>query len=251
MNDSDLTQIGAAFIDFEGSSAAEAAQYIESNLQTGNVVFTGIKPKYFPELHFMDAESTHYIIIEQFTNTQHTILNDVKNIVSKSYTADFVLQAIRDSNYPLFSLQTKHIALSTETIAEFRNRARQAILHNDDDSRLFDHILEMVRGLPQAPIGAAKEMFNSLGQVFIMLSGSRYVFSCYIELQPVPAYVVDLLRHCSDQAETIKNIIIKKDIQLKNTNHPLQLDQLIEKIEMLRDYELITLLALKKELANV
>ncbi|MBD8498784.1 hypothetical protein [Paenibacillus arenosi] len=247
-----MAQVGVHFTDFEGSSTAEAAQYIETNLQAGNVVFSGAKPKYFPELHFMDGESMHYIIIEQFTNNQHAIISDIKNIVSKTYEADFVLQVTADSHYPLFSLHRKDIQITPEIINAFHNRARQCILHNEDDARLFDHALEIVKMLPYSPLEAAKPLLYCLGQVFIMLSGSRYVFSCYMELQPVPAYVVDLLRHCSDQAETIKNIIIKKEIEIKNktTNRQLQIDQLIEKIEMLRDYERLTLLALKKELAN-
>ncbi|TVX92056.1 hypothetical protein [Paenibacillus agilis] len=252
MNDNDLAQIGANFTDFEGTSSAEAAQYIEANLTTGNVVFSGAKPKHFPELHFMDGESMHYIIIEQFMNKQHAIISDIKNIVSKTYEADFVLQVIHDSHYPLFSLHRKDIQITPEIKNEFRNRARLFILHNEDNSSLFDHALDIVKMLPHSTLEAAKPLFYSLGQVFIMLSGSRYVFSCYMELQPVPAYVVDLLRHCSNQAETIKNIIIKKEIEMKNKNinRPLRIDQLIEKLEMLRDYERLTLLALKKELAN-
>ncbi|TVX92706.1 discoidin domain-containing protein [Paenibacillus agilis] len=250
LEDNDLLQVGVKFTDFEGSSISGAVQFIESNLHDGNVVFAGLKPKYFPELHFMDGESTHYMMIEQFVNREHAVLNDIRHVAGETYDAEFVLNVVSQLEYPLFSMRVQDIEFSPESKQLFLNRAIQQIMQENGSSRLFDKAVEMIKQLPHVSMEERKEIFQTLLQLFVVLCGSRYMFSCYVKLLQVPSYVTDMLHYCSDLAEALKNVIIKKEAQIHILKQSVQIDDVIERLDWLREYERLTLLVLKKEVAK-
>ncbi|MCR8843251.1 discoidin domain-containing protein [Paenibacillus sp. SC116] len=250
LNDDDLLQIGVKFTDFEGSSTREAVQFIEMNLREGHVVFAGLKPKYFPELHFMDGESTHYMMIEQFENQGHAVLNDIRHVAGETYDSEFVLNVVSQLEYPLFSMHVQDIDFSPESKQLFLDRAIQQIMRENGSSKSFDKAVEMINQLPYATMEVRKEIFQTLLQLFVVLCGSRYMFSCYVKLLQVPPYVSDMLHYCSDLAESLKNVVIKKEAQIHIIKQSIQIDDLIERLDWLREYERLTLLALKKEVVK-
>ncbi|WP_028596167.1 discoidin domain-containing protein [Paenibacillus assamensis] len=250
LEDADLLQVGVKFTDFEGSSMGEAVRFVEMNLHNKNVVFAGLKPKYFPELHFMDGESTHYMMIEQFVNQKHAVLNDIRHVASETYDSEFVLNVVSQLEYPLFSMHVQNIEFTAETKQLFLDRAIQQIMKEAGSSRLFDKALDMVNQLPYVTMEEKKDIFHTLLQLFVVLCGSRYMFSSYVKLLQVPSYVSNMLHYCSDLAEGLKNVIIKKEAQIHILKQPIQIDDLIERLAGLREYERLTLLVLKKEVAK-
>ncbi|MBD8497827.1 discoidin domain-containing protein [Paenibacillus arenosi] len=250
LEDADLLQVGVKFTDFEGSSTSEAVRFIEMNLHDKHVVFAGLKPKYFPELHFMDGESTHYMMIEQFVNQEHAVLNDIRHVASERYDSEFVLNVVSQLEYPLFSMHVHNIEFTAESKQLFLDRAIQQIMKETGSSRLFDKAVEMVNQLPYVTTEERKDIFHTLIQLFVVLGGSRYMFSSYVNLLQVPSYVSPMLHYCSDLAEGLKNVIIKKEAQIHILKQPVQIDDLLERVAGLREYERLTLLALKKEIAQ-
>ncbi|MBD8498539.1 amino acid adenylation domain-containing protein [Paenibacillus arenosi] len=244
----DLMDIGIKLIEQPISSHQEAANFLRTNVENGNIIFLPVRPKYFSDLQTMGPDDVHIVMIEEYCeNTKSFKLTDVANFKDKWFESEYILDVIGKMSYEMFALDFKHVTVTSEIKHKFMNQAKRLIEELNDDYVLYVKCIEYIRSLNLKSVAEVKRTVFHLRQAFTIICGSRYVFSKYLSKNNVKHSLCELVLHCSDLAENIRNLLTEKELELRSGKTVVLFDDVEELCIQLYEYEKLTLLLLKDE----
>ncbi|WP_068773824.1 discoidin domain-containing protein [Paenibacillus sp. FJAT-26967] len=253
LNNEDLFETGILAIPCEVQDRYQTEAFIRSNLQQGNILFFGIEPRCLPGFDLLAPDSKHSVMIEEWNESEDTYkLNDASKFVGKWIDRGRILDIMEELNSPLFAVDFKKFHVSDNVRKTYQERAEERIKRHADDFSFYQSFIDSIADFKNKSITEMEESLGAWRQAFQIIAGSRYNFSRYVQhLHSASSvsshlYLSDLILHCSDLAESIKNSLLKQELLLKMYPENVLFDDIVVKSLILKDFEILTLKRIKK-----
>ncbi|EPY14037.1 discoidin domain-containing protein [Paenibacillus alvei] len=252
LNKEDLQTVGVKVDEKDVTSPECVDLFIRQNLDANRIILFISYPKYIPGLELMGRHNYHTIMIEDYSDTSMTYrLNDIVNIPGKSFDKNFVLQVLQKMQYPIWALDFNEIVITERMKEQYISKSNKLIQNCNDDCLLFNECIEIIHTYQHIPLESTIKSIDSLRQVFYIIAGSRYNYSKFLQQYNYPSYLLELLVHCSDLAELIKNMLIKLEHTIDIKKKLVSFEDVINQINILMEFEKNTRMSLKKELLQL
>ena len=250
INEQDLEDLGVVISYKESSSFMEIEQFVIGNLKQKNIIFFSVSSNVLPGLENVELDGLHSIMIEEYNENTNTFrLNDLFNVVNKWYEAPLILKIIQEMESTIIAIDFKDLRMTDSMKETFKQRA-QIMIHNHMDEFIFyDKCIELIQSLENRDLAEIEKPIFAISQALSIVRGSRFNFANFLKSCGYTE-VYDLLLHCSDLAEYIKNLLLKIEIQSKGNQVVGSFKQVVEKCAELKEFEKLALMLLKLEFSN-
>ncbi|MVO98648.1 discoidin domain-containing protein [Paenibacillus lutrae] len=252
LNNEDLFETGILAIPCEVQDRSQTEAFIHSNLQQGNILFFGIEPRCLPGFDLLAPDSKHSVMIEEWNESEDTYkLNDASKFVGKWIDRGRILDIMEELNSPLFAVDFKKFHVSEDVRKTHLERAKELIKRHTDDFSFYQSFVDSLADFKNTSITEMQDSLSAWRQAFQIIAGSRYNFSCYVRHLNFASttssrlHLSDLILHCSDLAESIKNSLLKQEMLLKMYPEKVLFDDIAERSLILKDFEMLTLQKIK------
>lgn len=251
-NREDLHTIGVEIIEEKITSSLDMEYFICKSLDHNKVIFISVPPKYISGLERMDPDDNHTIMIDDYSKASRTYrLNDVVNFVSKPFDMDYILDVLNKMQHPISALDFSQVVITDQVKKQFLMKSMKLIEGYNVDGLLFEKCIEMTNTLKDSPLETTIGIIDNLRQVFYILAGSRYNYSKYLQFNNYPSYLYDLLAHCSDLAEMIKNLLTKFEQKILLQKQIVGFEVISDRISLLKEFEQTASKLIQKELLQI